>query len=222
MAHGPLVYQYCRHCWHRFVEQCWFNVLTLSINVVQYQINIVWTWFNSITTLFKLFNTSILQCWKISNQHCVEITSDILVQIIHIVDIAMLYDIELTSCRHHLNPITLFTSFTPLTSQFCKMLNQHLVKMINFGGKYWCHHLNVSLVTSKIHCDVYNVNNVVIREMGTMTTMWTRYRINFVNIGMSTIPFNNGNWTWMINKCKIVVKDQCWRDKKFMNRVKVI
>ena len=99
------------------------------------------------------------QCYTISNQHRVDIVyllspwlhrshpwncnvvrcrinilsilvaSNYLVYFIHIVDIAMLYDIESASCRHRLPPISLFTWFTPSTMQSCTMSNQYFVKM---------------------------------------------------------------------------------------------
>ena len=68
-----MFHRYRRHRWHHYVELCWFKVvLTLFINVdYQYRINIVST-----------FSTS---------HH---------VNIVHILDIVILYDIESTSCEH--------------------------------------------------------------------------------------------------------------------------
>ena len=84
--------------------KCSFNVaLTLFINVVQCRIN--------------------------TYQHCVS-----LVYIVQIADIAMLYDIESTSCRHRLTLITWFTYmyFTSSTSQYYIISNQHRVDIAIF------------------------------------------------------------------------------------------
>ena len=108
-------------------------------------------------TLFTSFASSTLQCFAISNQRCVDPrlplislftsfapstlhcvryrnnivltyhTSNILVYIIHIVDIAILDLIETTLCRDRLPIITLFTSFTTSTLQCCTISNQHRV-----------------------------------------------------------------------------------------------
>ena len=92
-----------------------------------------------------------MQCFAISNQHLVDIVICNIVFIVHIVDIAMLYDIELTLCRHryllwpclhrshcrhviestsyrHRLPlISLFTFFTSSTLLCCTISNQNRI-----------------------------------------------------------------------------------------------
>ena len=120
-----------RHRWH--VEQCWLNV---CLNCVSMLSNIESTLCRHcllLIILFTSFITSSLQYCTVSNQHCVYIAfSDILVHIVHIVDIAILYDIESNSCRHRPLLIFLFTSFTTKTSQYSTMSNQYVMKMIVF------------------------------------------------------------------------------------------
>lgn len=68
-------------------------------SVVRYQINIV--------------STSVTSCY--------------LFHIIYIIDIAISYGMESTSCRHHLSRINLFTLFTSSTLQCCPISTQHHV-----------------------------------------------------------------------------------------------
>jgi hypothetical protein len=54
----------------------------------------------------------------------------LLVYIVHIVNIAMLYDIESTSCRQ-CEPFFLFTSSISSTLQCCTISSQHCVDIVN-------------------------------------------------------------------------------------------
>ena len=108
-------------------------------------------------TLCTSFKSSTSQCCTISNQHRIDIaylqlpwldrphrrhrsviryrinivstsfTSFQLGYIVYIVEIAMLYDVESTSCWYWLPPITLFTSFTSSISQCYTISNTHHV-----------------------------------------------------------------------------------------------
>ena len=85
-----------------------------------------------IITLFSLFPTSISQCYTISNQHRVDTaTSNYLVYVVHIIDIAILNGIVSTSSQHHLPLITLFSLFTTSISQCYTISNQHRVDTAN-------------------------------------------------------------------------------------------
>jgi hypothetical protein len=77
----------------------------------------------------------------------------LLAYIVHIVNIAMLYDIDSTSCRH-CKPFFLFTSFTSLTLQCCKIWNQHRVNIVILS--FCLHH------SHRWHCSVvrYGINIV--------------------------------------------------------------
>ena len=90
--------------------------------------------------------------------------------------------------------------FTQITTYFCftRLLlcsprrNNILAWRFDVTA-YTCQYM----VTSKIHCDVYNVDDVDIREMITMITMQTRYRINIAML-INSIDSTKGTgreWT---------------------------
>jgi hypothetical protein len=147
--------------------------------------------------LFTSFTSWTLLCCTISNQHRVNIVNlssclhrrhrDVvqyrinivstlwtfpLVYIVHIVDIAMLYNIESTLCRH-CEPFFLFTSFTSSTSRCCTILNQHRVDIVN--------------LSSCLHCSHRRHRDVVWYWINIVSTLWTFllvYIAHIVDIAM--------------------------------------
>ena len=145
----------CSHC--VYLLSCLHRSHHRHRNIVRYRINIVLTLCISLI-LFTSITSSTSQCCTISNQHCVDIVyllsclhrshhrhrkvlryrinivstlcTSYPVYTFHIVDIAMLYDIESTLCRHCVSLI-LFTSFTSSTSQCCTISNQHRVYLLS-------------------------------------------------------------------------------------------
>ena len=126
-------------------------MVSLSINVVQYRINILLTLLNSDYLVYFVHNIDIAMLYDIKSTSCrhriplnlclhrsyrrhrnvlryrinivsTSPTSNRFVYIVHNIDIVMEYDIELTSCRNRLHLITLITSST---LQCCTISNQH-------------------------------------------------------------------------------------------------
>jgi hypothetical protein len=147
------------HRRHRNVVRYRINIVsTLWSFLLVYNVHIVDI--VMLYDLFTSFRSSTSWCCTISNQHRVDIVNlssslhrshrqhcdvvryrinivstlwtFLLVYIVHIVDIAMLYDIESTSCRH-CEPSFLFTSFTSSKSRCCTISNQHRVDIVNFS-----------------------------------------------------------------------------------------
>ena len=126
-------------CWTMLIEcsvhivyQCWPISNTTSCqhscshrrhcNVVQYRINIMSTSF--ISNYFGNIVHIVNMLYDIELTSCRHrLPLYTLFTLVTKVDIAMLYDIESTPCWHLLPLITLLTS---LTSQSCTMSNQHL------------------------------------------------------------------------------------------------
>jgi hypothetical protein len=170
-----MFYRYCRH------RDVVLNELTSFLH-----------WKHVFT--FISFTSSTLHCKTISNQHRVYIVnlSSCLHRshrrhcyfvryrinivstlwtflLVYIVDIAMLNNIESTSCLH-CKPFFLFTSFTSSTSRCCTILNQHRVYIVNLIS---CLH--------RRHRDVerYRINIV-----STLYTFLLVYIVHIVDIAM--------------------------------------
>jgi hypothetical protein len=105
----------------------------------------------------------------------------LLVYIIHIVDIAMLYDIESTSCLH-CDPLFLFISFTSYTSWCCTISSNH-------------HRIDIMNLSSCLHCSHRQHLDVVRYRINIVSTLWTFlnvYIVDFVDIAMlDDIDFTN-------------------------------
>jgi hypothetical protein len=102
----------------------------------------------------------------------------LIVYIVHIVDIAMLYDIESTSCRH-CEPCFLFKSFTSSTSRCWTILNQHCVDIVNLS--YCLHrshrrHRDVEGIelTPCRHCESF----LLFTSLTSLTLQWWTISMN--------------------------------------------
>jgi hypothetical protein len=142
--------------------------------------------------LFTSFISSTSRCCTISNQHRIYIVNlsclhrrhcdvvryrinivstlwtFLLVYIVHIVDIAMLYDIESTSCQH-CEPFFLFTSST---LRCCTISNQHRIDIVNLSS---CLHRS-----HRRHRDVVRYRNNIV------STLWSFvvYIVHIVDIAL--------------------------------------
>jgi hypothetical protein len=143
----------CRHCEPFFLLTS-FTLSTLRCCTISNQLCI------DIVNLSCCLNPS--HCWHCDvSQYWINIMSTLwtflLVYIVHNVDIAMLYDIESTSCRH-CELFSLFTSFTLSTSRCCTISNQHRVDIVNLSCLHRSH---------RWHC------NVVRYRINIVSTLWT-------------------------------------------------